>query len=192
MTALLSLALAALLAAPAGVAAAPRSANRALERIFEKGPYSDSGAFQITKAFKVAVDAGVEERDALALVEACADGEFSPEQVARILSLAAQIALDDLPADLFVSKVHEGVAKGVDPDLVVRAAERRALDINRASKLLKMLALEGVSTSDREELVPDVAEALAAGVDEGRIRQILTEGAAAGDSVRDIRRKLFP
>lgn len=192
IAALLALSLATALALPAEGPAASRSANRSLERIFERSSYPGPGADMISRAFTVAVDAGVDERDALTLVESCAEGELAPEQVARILSLAAQISLDHLPADLFVSKVLEGVAKGAEADRVVKAAERRALDIKRASNLVKNLALEGVSSSDRDELLPDVAEALAAGLGEAQIRKIVTEAAAAGDDVGAIRRKLFP
>lgn len=191
--ALLALALVALLVAPVGLPAAPRAGvNRALAKVLDRSPYSGAGAEAISRAFKVAVDAGVDEREALTLVESCAKGDFSPEQVARILSLAAQISLDHLPADLYVSKVLEGVAKGVDADKVVKAAERRALDIKRASNLLKGLALDGVSAGDRDALLPDVAEALASGLDEGQVRSILAASDAAGDDLGAIRRKLFP
>lgn len=190
--ALLALALAALMAAPVGLPAAPKNANRALERVYEKGSYSAKDARAITQAFDVATDAGLPERDALRLVESCAGGEFSAEQIARILTLAAQIALDRLPREPFVSKVLEGVAKGVDPGLVVKAAERRARETRQALNLVRGLALEGVSVRDRDELIPDIAEALAAGVDEGRIREIVTEAAEAGEDIGTIRRKLFP
>jgi hypothetical protein len=190
--ALLALTLAALLAAPVGLTAAPKGVNRALVRIFEKSQYSGLDAKAISKAFDVAVDAGMAERDALKLVESCAEGEFSPEQITRILSLAAQISLDNLPADLFVSKVLEGVAKGADPDRVVKVAERRALETRLALNLVRGLTLEGVSVADRDELIPDVAEALASGMDEGRIRKIITEAVEAGDDIGAIRRKLFP
>jgi hypothetical protein len=190
--ALLGLALAVLIAAPVGLPAAAKKANRGLERVYEKNRYASQDTRVITQAFDVAVDAGVQERDALRLVESCAEGKFSPEQISRVLTLAAQIALDRLPDDLFVSKVLEGVAKGVDADLVVKAAERRARETRLALNLVRGLALDGVSVRDRDELVPDIAEALAAGMDEGRIRAIITEAVEAGDDIGAIRRKLFP
>ena len=140
----------------------------------------------------MAVDAGVEERDALALVESGADGEFSADQVVRVLTVAAQLSLESLPLDLFVSKVKEGVSKRMEPGRIVQAAEARALQLKQASNLFKQAVLDGGSARDREELLPDIAEALAAGMDQGRIRQILLDAAKDGDSPGAIRRKLFP
>ncbi|MHB8836154.1 MAG: hypothetical protein ACYC9Y_10645 [Candidatus Methylomirabilia bacterium] len=172
--------------------AASRGGNRDLERIFKSGDFGEQEAAQIAKAFKVAVDAGVEDRGALALVESGAAGEFAADQVVRILTVAAQLALERLPTEMFVSKVKEGVSKGMEPGRIVQAAESRALKLKQASNLFKQAVLEGISSRDREELLPDIAEALTSGTDQGRIREILLEAVENGDSPGAIRRKLFP
>jgi hypothetical protein len=66
------------------------------------------------------------------------------------------------------------------------------LQLKQASNLFKQAVLDGGSARDREELLPDIAEALASGMDQGRIRQILLDAAKDGDSPGAIRRKLFP
>jgi hypothetical protein len=178
---------------PLPAAAAPRGGvNKNLERLFEKGPFREQEAAQIARAFRVATDAGVEEREALELVEDCIDGDFPADQVARVLTLAAQLSLEHLPTDLFISKVKEGVSKRMEPDRIVQAVEARAVRLKQASNLFKQAVLEGVSARDREELLPDVAEALASGMDQGKVREILLEGVRDGDSTGAIRRKLFP
>jgi hypothetical protein len=186
------LAIAAVLFSASPVPAASRGGNRELEKIFKSGSFGEQEAAQIARAFKVAVDAGVEDRDALALVESGADGEFAADQVVRILTVAAQLSLENLPAGMFVSKVREGVSKRMEPGRIVQAAELRALKLKQASNLFKQAVLEGVSTRDREELLPDIAEALASGMDQARIREILLEAVKDGDSAGAIRRKLFP
>lgn len=188
----LVLALVAGLGAAVQVPAAPRGANRDLERVLERSSFLEPDVAQIGRAFRVALDAGVAEREALALVESCVGGEFRAEQVVRVLTIAAQLTLENVPPGLFISKVREGVAKRVEAGRIVQAAEQRALALKQATNILKQLALEGLSASDRAELLPDVAEALASGMDQGRIREIVGGAAREGDSPGAIRRKLFP
>ena len=174
------------------VPAASRGGNRELEKIFKSGSFGEPEAAQIARAFKVAVDAGVEDRDALALVESGADGGFAADQVVRLLTVAAQLSLESLPTEMYVSKVQEGVSKRMEPGRIVQAAEFRALKLKQASNLFKQAVLDGISSRDREELLPDIAEALASGMDQGRIREIFLEAVKNGDSPGAIRRKLFP
>ena len=134
----------------------------------------------------------VAARRVSSLVESGADGEFTADQVARILTVAAQLSLEKLPTGMFVLKVKEGVSKRMEPGRIVQTAELRALKLKQASNLFKQAVLEGVSPRDREELLPDIAEALASGMDQARIREIFLEAVKDGDSTGAIRRKLFP
>lgn len=190
--AVMAIAVGAVFLASSELPAASRGGNRDLERIFKSGSYGEQEAAQIARAFKVAVDAGVEDRDALALVESGSDGDFPADQVVRILTVAAQLSLEGLPTGMFVSKVREGVSKRMEPGRIVQAAESRALKLKQASNLFKQAVLDGISSRDREEMLPDIAEALTSGMDQGRIREILLEAVENGDSPGAIRRKLFP
>lgn len=174
------------------VPAASRGGDRDLERVFGRSTFRGPEVAQIALAFQVAVEAGVEKRDALRLVEDCAEGEFMAGQVVRVLTVAAQLALEDLPLEQIISKVREGVSKDMEPDRIVQAAELRALQLKRASNLFKEAVLSGASSRDREDLLPDLAEALSAGMDQEEVRKILREAGKNGDSPGAIRRKLFP
>jgi len=177
--------LAVVLAGPSGpVAAASR--GRDLERALA-GSAAAEGAAEIERAFRAATKSGVRERDALELVRDCAGAGFDAGQIARVLSLAAQLALEELPLEGFYDKVGEGIAKRMSPDRVVQAAERRALTLNRARGLVNAAVLAGAEIDDREETVADVAGALETGRDEDEVRGILREGGSS----RDLRRRLF-
>ena len=168
------------------------SRNRALERVISTGLFSADEGTRLQRAFSAAHQAGVEEHDALKLVEVCVSGEFDASQTMRMLSIAAQLALEHLPVDGFIAKVEEGISKRVSPDRVVQAAERRGLMLNQAKLLLNSLVLQGFSADDRDELLPDLAAALEAGRKPEEARAILTEALAAGERAGSIRRKLFP
>jgi predicted DsbA family dithiol-disulfide isomerase len=88
--------------------------------------------------------------------------------------------------------VEEGVSKHVEAALIVQAAERRGLMLNKARNLLNSLVLQGASLNDRDELIPDLAAAFEAGMSAEEARKIISEAVDAGDSAGQIRRKLFP
>lgn len=179
----------------AGAFAAPvagETKNRALERLVAKAMFSADEGARMQRAFAAARQAGVEEREALSLVEACIDGEFDAPQALRMLSIASQLALEKLPVEGFIAKVEEGVSKRVDADRVVQVAEHRALMLNKARLILNSLVLQGFSIDDRDELLPDLAAALEAGRSPDDARAILVESVQSGESAGSIRRKLFP
>jgi len=176
------------LAAPAAAAAR----NRSLERLLERSEFTADDGERFQRAFAAALQAGVEERDALELVKAGADADFESSQVLRLLTLASQLALEGLPVEAFLAKVEEGVAKRVDADRVVQVAERRALMLNQAKLILNGLVLQGFSARDRDEILPDLAAALEAGRSQADAGAILAGGLAEGDSPGALRRKLFP
>jgi len=178
-----------------GAAAGPATGetrNRALERVVSRGMFDADDGARLQRSFSAALKAGVEERDALKLVEACVEGEFETAQALRLLSLVSQLALEHLPVDGFIAKVEEGVSKRVSADLVVQAAERRALMLSKARLILNSLVLQGVAIEDRDELLPDLAAALEAGRTPEDARAILTEAFESGERPGGIRRKLFP
>jgi hypothetical protein len=182
----------ALLAAFSAGTAGGATGNRALERALAKGRYGADEGARVQRSFAAALQAGVKERDALSLVEACVEGEFPAPQTQRMLSVAAQLALEGLPVEGFLDKVEEGVSKRVSPDLVSQAAERRALALNKSMQILNALVLQGFPIDDRDELLPDLAEALEAGRTPEEARAIVSDALREGERPGAIRRKLFP
>lgn len=180
------------LGAFAGTAAGAARSNRALERVIAKGMFSADEGARLQHSFAAALQAGVEERDALNLVEACVSGEFDAPQAMRLLSIVAQLALEHLPTDGFIAKVEEGVSKRIPADRVVQAAERRSLMLNKARQILNALVLQGLAIDDRDELLSDLAAALEAGRTPDEAGEILSEALKAGERAGTIRRKLFP
>lgn len=170
-------------------AATAGARGRGLERVLGE-KYAPEAAAAVTSAFRAAVSAGLPERDATALVQACVEGEFPADRIVRALALAAQLTLEGLPAEGFAAKIEEGVAKRVDPDRVLAAAERRALAMNEANRILKGLVLEGLLEDDPGDLVADVAQAVeASGAAE--VRERLAEALRDGARWSEIRRRLF-
>lgn len=172
-------------------AAAGDARNRSLERLLG-GAYGQGDVAMVQSAFASALRAGVRERDALEFVEPCVSGQFTAPLIARVLSISAQLQLEQLPLASVLAKVEEGVSKRVDPERIVQAAERRALGLAKAKVLINALVLQGLQVEDRDELLLDVAAALEAGRSPEKAREILAEALKEGESSGSIRKKLFP
>lgn len=172
--------------------AAAEGRNRALERVLESSLYTADEGAEIARAVRAATKAGAGERDLLALVETCTDGEFEAAQTLRVLALAAQLAVADLPVRAFAAKIEEGVAKRVPADRIVQAAAARAVALNRARSVIQAAVLDGFPRGDAEELLADVAAALEAGRPAEEIRQALAAALEAGEGAGAVRRRLFP
>ena len=185
------LALAAALAAWLPGTAAGETGRRGADRGEARDAAGDAAA-RVEQAEEAAERAGVERRDVRDLLDLCERGEFDAAQTVRVLSLAAQLALEGLPVESFTDKIGEGVSKHADPDRILHAAERRALLLNQAKAILNGVLLDGAPVRDREELIPDVAAALEAGRPAGEVRDGLAAGFTAGESTGEIRRRIFP
>lgn len=180
----------ALVAAVATASGASR--NRALEKVLAGTTYGAADASRVQSAFAAALQAGVKEREALEFVEVCVSGRFDAAQLARVLSIAAQLRLERFPVDGVLTKIEEGVSKRVAPDRIVQAAERRGLMLARAKGIINALVLQGLEIDNRDELLPDLAAALEAGRSPEEARAILSKALEAGEGSGSIRRKLFP
>ena len=167
------------------------SRYRKLDRVLADTAFTDAQKASISRAYGSVVGAGGDRREALDLVKACLEGEFQARQVVRILSLTAQLELAGLPAEEFVHKVKEGVAKGIEGKKILEVAERRALSLRKATNLLNRLILDGYEIDDRELLLTAVAEALEEGKKEKQLRERIIRGLEKGESARRIGRAIY-
>lgn len=171
-------------------AADSRSSSR-LERLLEKSDFSAAGKAEIERAYNGCLKAGASRRDTLKIVEFCMKGDFGASQITRLLMVCTRLELASLPAETFWLKIREGVAKDVEPDDIVRAAEESAVLLNRAARIFNQLVIDGFEVDDRDELIPAMAEALAKGRSEGEIKGIITEILEDDGRQRKIRRALL-
>lgn len=181
-----------LVAAVLAGTAAGESRNRGVERLLAGGMYSADDGTKIQRAFASAMRAEVRERDALEFVEICVSGELDAAHVVRVLSIVAQLSLENLPIGGVQTKLEEGVSKRVPQDRIVQAVERRALSLSKAKLIINGLVLQGIAVEDRDDLLPDLAAALEAGRSPEQARDILSGALKAGEGSGSIRRKLFP
>jgi hypothetical protein len=122
------------------------------------------------------------------------DARLDPVR-AQIEAVVARSTQAGLPSEIIVSKVREGLAKGVDPARIGVAAERLAQGLADARSFV--VSRRGAATTS-PELVRAVAEAKLAGVDLGSAGPLIDKQRGAADSARavevltDLSRRGYP
>ena len=108
-----------------------------------------------------------------ALIRAMDEAGFSTNQVSRVRNIIKTTGKEGLPADAVSSKVHEGIAKNIDPDRIIHALEqvksryeygyslahRITREKTRAAKLGNTVTAgiaAGLSRQDAEKLVQNL------------------------------------
>ena len=123
-----------------------------------------------------------------------ADPRLAPVR-ADIEAIVSRTAAAGLPSEIIVSKVREGLAKGVDPQRIGAAAERLAQGLVEARSFV--VARRGGAAAS-PELVRAVAEARLAGIDLAVAGPLLHQDRAPAASARavevltDLSRRGYP
>lgn len=121
-------------------------------------------------------------RLALAAPVLPADPRLAPVR-ARMDEMVAHAEKAGLPSEIIVSKVREGLAKGVDPQRIAVAAQRLVDNLTEARAFV---AERRGSGAPAPELVRAVAEARMAGIAAGAHDAIVREARSSGDSARAV------
>jgi hypothetical protein len=111
-----------------------------------------------------------------------ADPRLAPVR-ARVDQLVTHAEQAGLPAEIIVSKVREGLAKGVDPQRIAVAAERLVDNLTEARAFVAERRGQGAAAP---ELVRAVAEARMAGIAAGANDAIVREARSSGDGARAV------
>ena len=187
---LLFLVVAALVVLLVGTAWARGSLRDVEKLLADEGISAGQGA-GIARIYRSALGVDVRGRSLYGLVESCLEGDFDATSIERVLSVVVQLQLSNLPLDDYISKIREGVAKGIPAARILQVAERKALLLKRGGNLLNQIVVAGHEIDDREEILLAVAEALEAGRSEQEIRDILIGGIEKGERTSRIVRALF-
>ncbi|HEY0705840.1 MAG TPA: hypothetical protein VGG33_03540 [Polyangia bacterium] len=114
---------------------------------------------------------------------------------ARVEEMVTRAEQGGLPAEIIVSKVREGLAKGVDPQRIVTAAQRLSEGLAEARGFVAERRPQGAPAP---ELIRAVAESRMAGVDPSANDELVRKGRTAGESARavevltDLSRRGYP
>ncbi len=134
-----------------------------------------------------AADLGVTPEELEQILGGCRAAGFTREEVERVLHLVERAKLAGLPQGDLVNKLREGLAKGVSPEGIGRALERKAQTLKRAKSLVDTLVVDGWEARDYRIAVQLVADALDAGLSPAEVLRSVRQGHAAREGMPDVR-----
>lgn len=137
-------------------------------------PVDEGLSLQATEQLKVhtraMIQAGVASPDAVKMTRAMEDRQFPVAEILRAQETVMKALREGLPAGPLLSKVQEGVAKGVPAQDLTRAMERTRSRYEHAYRNAAALAGSGSEANRTGEVI---AEATAAGLAEPDADRIL-------------------
>jgi hypothetical protein len=110
------------------------------------------------------------------------DPRLSPVR-GRVEDVVTRADKAGLPTEILVSKVREGLAKGVDPQRIAATVQRLADHLGEAQSFVAERRGKGPASP---ELVRAIAEARLAGIDPGANDALVRNGKTSGQSARAV------
>lgn len=169
---------------PSATVWAQPSAPRPYGELGEPGPGADE---EVLRLFRQSVALGVPEKELARLTDASRQAGLTAGEIQRVLRLVAGAKLAGLPHQDLLNKLREGLAKGVSPDAIHAALERKAHSLRRGKGLVDTLLMEGWAAPDYAMAVQMVSDALEAGASSSDILCAVREGRPCADGMPDVR-----
>ena len=118
------------------------------------------------------VQAGLDQEDALLMTRAMHQARFQEEQVVQAQHVVKAALEKDLPVEPVMNKAYEGMAKKVDPSLIVQAMERVRSRYEYAYGIGGQLSQQKRTMA---QLGNTVAGGLAAGISRDDMEQVILQ-----------------
>jgi hypothetical protein len=128
------------------------------------------------EAVRVAIRGGAKPSLLTSLLTRAYEKEFEPSTIDEILQRARRLADQELPINLVLSRVLQGMAKNVEFSRILVVADTLGADLLEAARIigeLHPIDQEAPSRSERHALIGHAASALATGVPSEELRQSL-------------------
>ena len=131
---------------------------------------------------------GIPEKKIDNLIQRAHEKNLSDEEITAILQPAIEMASHNLPFDLVIRKSLEGIAKGVNPALILKVEEKMQSDATDAAQLtdewiskpamLKMIARSGEThrgNTYRNKILTTITGVLFQGTSHEELRRLLDD-----------------
>jgi hypothetical protein len=138
-------------------------------------------------AAKDAIAAGVPEETVATIVEHSLNGGVDGKAIAEELEVVISTHEKGLPTDPLASKILEGLTKGIDQQGIQTALEKVTERMATVAQIIGDVDLGPLSDEERDDLVIHSSSAMANGLDEERlaeILQIIADALDRSDAVR--------
>ncbi len=112
------------------------------------------------------IQVGVDQNEAVGITRAMVEADFAEDHILRAQDIIVQVGQEELPVKAIIGKAYEGIAKHVQPALILQAMEKVTSRYEFSFKKAGILAQTGK--------------------EKNRMGQILATGIAAGLTTQDV------
>jgi len=127
---------------------------------------------QIKNGARQIIRLGVKRRHVVKVTKRMIKNNFEEEQILAAFDVLIATRKKGLPEDPLMDKLNEGIAKEVQPGQIIQAMEKVRVRYETASRYAKMLSGD---EDHIEDMITEIAECMAAGIDAGDIGKVVEE-----------------
>jgi len=145
------------------------------ESVLQKAPFSGHEKQEVGARADAARANGIPAEDIDLIVSRGIERGARPETIIHYLDLSSDMQRQGLPVDAVLDRIHQGLAKHVQPARIASSADRLSLKLKEARPLVDELIGAGLTTNrtiDRTRLITQTALGMEASLTRDQIRRI--------------------
>jgi len=151
--------------------------------------YPNISSFQagrLLKEAEKAIQSGLSPEDTEKIIQESLKTKGNAYTIINLLSLLGDVEKDNLPTSPLISKIEEGLAKGVAPAKIVTNIKEKSENLYFAKYLIEQSSLEEADTQEKSEAIEILAASFASNITEDMIADIFTEAIHKKKDIEDI------
>jgi len=151
--------------------------------------YPDISSFQagqLLKEAEKAIQSGVSSEDTEKIIQESLKIKGNAYTIISLLSLLGEVEKDNLPTSPLISKIEEGLAKGVPPAKIIVSIREKSENLYFAKYLVEQSFLEETDIQEKGEVIEILASSFASNITEDMITDIFTEAIHKKKDIEDI------
>jgi len=151
--------------------------------------YSNISSFQagrLLKEAEKAIQSGVSPEDTGKIIQESLKTKGNAYNIISLLSSLSDVKKDNLPTSSLISKIEEGLAKGVAPAKIVISIKEKSENLYFAKYLVEQSFLEEADIREKNEAIEILASSFASNVPEDMITDIFTKAIQEKKDIEDI------
>ena len=151
--------------------------------------YPNISSFQAGRLLKEAekvIQSGLSPEDTEKIIQESLKTKGNTYTIISLLSLLGDVEKDNLPTSPLISKIEEGLAKGVATAKIVVSIKEKSENLYFAKYLIEQSSLEETDTREKSEAIEILATSFASNITEDMINDIFTEAIHEKKDIEDI------
>jgi hypothetical protein len=160
---------------------------RQISEIIDSYPnISSFQAGRLLKEAEKAIQSGLSPEDTEIIIQESLKTKGNAYTIINLLSLLGDVEKDNLPTSPLISKIEEGLAKGVAPAKIVISIKEKSENLYFAKYLIEQSSLEEADAQEKSEAIEILATSFASNITEDMIADIFTEAIHKKKDIEDI------